>query len=90
MRRKSVGSLLPSELRKRLERAAKLVYHEGDPIPAVHQTKAQIADHTWHCPKCGKSLGLLKSLGKTCSRQGYLQCVDCFADIDCSSRKPHS
>lgn len=88
---KGVGDLLPEELRESMRQACEAwnkMTKDGDPIPAVSQTPEQIADMTWHCPTCRRSVGLLRSLGKTTMRDGYLQCVDCFADIDCASLEP--
>jgi hypothetical protein len=47
----------------------------------VHQTKEQLADKSWLCPKCRKTLGQLLSEGKIVNVQGYDQCADCGADI---------
>ena len=49
--------------------------------PKVHQTKEQLADNSWLCPKCRKTLGQLLAEGKVINVQGYDQCVDCHADI---------
>ena len=88
---KTIGSSLPANVSKRIQvvvdRAGSL-HREGDPIPAVKKTQEEIADETWKCPKCLRTLGLLQSIGKTRRVQGYLQCVYCSADIDCCTSKP--
>ena len=57
-------------------------------LPIIPQTPEQLADRTWYCPKCNKTLGQLRAKGKIIIVQGYQQCADCHADIDCALEKP--
>ena len=82
--RKRLG--IPS--RKILARLCKNLQLVRRPVPQ-YQKPEQLADDTWHCGgSCGKTLGQLKSEGKVVYVDGYAQCADCGADIDCASRKP--
>ncbi len=76
------------QLRKLLKRLAKATELVRRPLP-VFRTAEQRADDTWHCGgKCGKTLGQLEFEGGIVVVDGYEQCANCGADIDCASRKP--
>jgi len=44
-----------------------------------------MSDSSYICPRCYKPLAVLKALGKVRSIDGYLQCVDCYSDLEYES-----
>jgi hypothetical protein len=83
------GSLADRKrLRKLVTRLLKAEELARRPLP-VFRTAEERADDTWHCGgKCGKTLGQLEFEGNIIVTDGYEQCANCHADIDCASRTP--
>lgn len=82
---RKVGAQRPSRaVFKRFAAGCQLVRR----LPKIHQTPEQLADRTWHCPTCHKTLGQLLAEGKIVTVQGNRQCADCGADIDNASETP--